>query len=64
MLVIETLPVADPLEPGANFTENVVLCPALIVAGVVTPLKLKPVPVTLMAEIVTLDVPELLSVMV
>lgn len=64
MLVREILPLALPLDPGANFTVKVAFCPAAIVSGVVSPLRLKPVPVTLAAEIVTLDVPELVRVMV
>ena len=63
MLVIETLPLTLPAEVGANFTVNDVLEFALMVCGTVSPLMLNPVPVTLAAEIVTLAVPEFVSVM-
>lgn len=62
MLAIETLPLALPGEVGANFTVNEVLEFALMVCGALSPLMLKPVPVTLTAEMVTLAVPEFVSV--
>lgn len=60
--VMATLPLAAPAAAGANFTENDVLCPAVKVAGKVNPLRLKPVPLALAAEIVRVDPPELVSV--
>jgi len=60
--VMLTLPLAAPAVVGANFTENEVLCPAVKVTGRVSPLKLKPVPLALAAEIVRVDPPELVSV--
>ena len=62
MLVMETLPLALPAAVGANFTVNDVLEFALMVCGVLSPLMLNPVPVTLAAEIVTAAVPELVRV--
>jgi hypothetical protein len=44
--VIVTLPVADPETVGANLTAKVVLCPAFKVKGAVTPLRVKPEPLT------------------
>ena len=64
MLVMETLPVALPVAEGANCPLNVVFCPAASVSGTDKPVKLKPVPEVLAAEIVTLAVPELLNVKV
>ena len=64
MLVMEMLPVALPLDVGVKVALNVAFWPALIVSGVVIPLRLNPVPETLAAETVTLAVPEFVSVMV
>jgi len=64
LLVIETLPLALPVVVGVNLAVNEVFAPALIVTGTVIPLMLKPVPDALAAEIVTLAVPEFVSVMV
>jgi hypothetical protein len=58
------LPVALPATEGENCAVNVVFCPPLTVSGVDKPLIQKPVPVTLAAEIVTLAVPESVSVIV
>jgi hypothetical protein len=60
--VMLTLPLAAPAVVGANFTENVVLCPVVKVTGKVRPLKLKPVPLALAAEMVRVDPPELVRV--
>jgi hypothetical protein len=57
VLTRETDPRAFPAEVGANKTLNVVLAPAPIVAGVESPLVLKPEPETFICEIVTLAVP-------
>ncbi len=64
MLVMETLPVALPVAEGANCPLNVVFCPAARVSGTDKPMMLNPVPEALAAEMVTLAVPELLSVKV
>ena len=42
--VTVTLPLADPIEVGANLTDSVANCPADTVIGVVMPLTLNPVP--------------------
>lgn len=60
--MMEMLPVGLPVAVGANCALNDVLPPALIVTGTVKPLMLKPVPEALAAEIVTLAVPEFVSV--
>ena len=44
--VMVTFPVADPEIVGANLTVKVVLCPAFKVKGAVTPLRVKPEPLT------------------
>ena len=46
LLTIATLPVELAAVWGAKLTEKLALCPAGMVAGVVKPLMLKPVPVT------------------
>jgi hypothetical protein len=56
LLVSAIEPLALPLAVGANFTWNVRLCPAAIVAGRVKPLMLKTVPLTVTLETVTLAV--------
>jgi hypothetical protein len=55
------LPVAAPVVVGVNFAVNVVFAPALIVAGIVRPLMLKPVPEALAAVIVRAALPVLVS---
>jgi hypothetical protein len=64
LLVIETLPVKLLAEAGAKLAVKEVVCPGLRVAGTDKPVMLKPVPEALAAEIVTLELPELLSVIV
>ena len=64
LLAMEMLPAALPVEVGANAALKVVLAPAAIVAGVARPLRLKPVPEAVAADIVTLAVPVFFSVMV
>ncbi len=54
LLASDRLPVTLPVTAGANFTWKVALCPAASVAGKVRPLRLKPLPVTLACEMVTL----------
>lgn len=46
-LVIERLPVADPLDCGVKVTLNALVCPAASVAGRLNPFSLKPAPVRL-----------------
>lgn len=62
--MIEMLPVVAPAPVGANVALNVALCPALITWLADKPLMLKPVPEALAAEIVALELPELVSVTV
>jgi len=64
LLAIEMLPLALPAAVGANFALNVVLNPAPNVSGVVIPVVLKPAPVTVTAEIVTVALPPFVRVMV
>ena len=63
LLVTVMDPVALPAAVGANFALSVALCDGLIVAGVVSPLTVKPVPAATMLEICTAAVPVLESVM-
>lgn len=63
LLTMETLPVTLPADVGANFALNVVDCPAARVAGVASPLMLKPAPETFACEIEMLADPEFVSVM-
>ena len=62
LLVIEMLPVKLPAEAGANFAVREVFCPAFRVIGVDIPVMLNPVPDALAEEMVTLAVPEFVSV--
>jgi hypothetical protein len=64
LLTIATFPLAVPPDVGAKVTLKVALWPAVRVVGRVKPLELKPVPVTVACEIVTLDWPELFRVAV
>ena len=64
MLAIEILPLRFPTEVGVNVAVRVVLWPAVSVIGVERPLREKPVPVAVAAEIVTLAVPEFVNVIV
>jgi hypothetical protein len=64
LLTIEMFPLAAPLVVGANCALNVVVCPAPSVSGVLNPLMLSPVPDAVACEIVTLPVPEFVSVIV
>ena len=61
--VIEMLPLALPVEFGANLTVKEVFEFGLMVTGKVNPLILKPDPDAVAAEIVTLAVPEFVKVM-
>jgi hypothetical protein len=61
-LVTETLPLTDPVVVGAKVTVKVVLCPAVKLNGVVSPLVVKPTPVTISCEILTLELPGLVRV--
>lgn len=55
--VIVTVPVALPVAVGVNVTLKVVLAPAASVTGVVMPLKVKPDPLMVAWEMVTVDPP-------
>ncbi len=57
MLEIVTLPVSLPVAGGLNCTPIVIFCDGDKVTGVPAPLKVKPVPVLLIPEIVTLALP-------
>jgi len=61
--VTVTLPLKLPADAGANFTENVVLCPGDSVTGE-KPEMLKPVPVTVAAETEAFTPPVLVRVSV
>jgi hypothetical protein len=63
-LVMATPPLADPPFLGANVTEKLTLCPAVKVAGSVSPLRLNPAPVATACETVTVFPPELVRVAV
>lgn len=60
--VTVTVPLALLAEVGVNTTWKLVFCPAASVTGVVTPLKLNPVPVRATCEIVTLEPPVFVTV--
>jgi hypothetical protein len=62
--VMLTFPLTEPLADGLKSTVKDVLCPAVNVKGKVSPLKLKPAPLALAAEIVRLVPPVLVSVSV
>jgi hypothetical protein len=62
LLTTETPPVALPAAVGAKVTLNDALCPAARVSGTEIPLLVKPVPVTLTWEMLTLPLPEFVSV--
>ena len=61
-LTSETLPDALPVAVGANCTLKVLDCPGGRVSGKVSPLMLKPAPVTLPCAMVKLALPELVKV--
>lgn len=58
----EMLPLALPALVGVKIVLNVTLWPAVSVKGAFKPCSLKPVPVVLACEMVTLELPELVSV--
>ena len=57
LLVTVTVPLRAPAVIGENTTLNVIRCAAASVTGVLAPLSAKPVPVSVMPEIVTLELP-------
>src|ERR1019366_2915239 len=61
-LTTETVPLTEPTVVGAKTMDNTVVCPALSSIGAVIPFALKPAPTTLTCEIVTLPVPEFVTV--
>ena len=61
-LVTVRLPVGLPADCGAKTTLNDLLAPAARVNGTVTPLTVKPVPVTATCETLTVVPPELVMV--
>jgi hypothetical protein len=62
LLAIETLPVTAPAAVGVYFTLNVAVCPTFNVDGDVTPVAVKPLPVTVTPEIATAACPEFVNV--
>jgi len=60
----ETSPFTAPATVGANFTPKVVFCPGAKVSGRLSPVTLKPEPVTLACEMVRLAPPEFCRVSV
>jgi len=60
--LIVSVPLAAPAAVGANITLNVALCPAVIVAGRLGPVKLNPLPLADALETVTLTPPVLVIV--
>ena len=63
LLVTVTLPERFPLVEGLKVTPKTSCCPAVSVTGVPALLKLNPVPLSVICEIVTLAFPELVIVM-
>ena len=64
VLATETLPEALPATVGAKVTVKLVVWPAVRVRGSESPLMLKPAPVTVACETVTVPVPLLVRVTV
>src|SRR5437879_7799669 len=64
LLTSETLPVAVPAVVDAKTTLKLAVCPAAKVSGAVRPLALKPLPETLICEMLTLELPGLVRVTV
>jgi hypothetical protein len=64
LLTSDTLPVTLPVAAGAKATLKFAVCPTASVKGRVSPLVLKPAPVTVAWEIVRLALPELVRVTV
>ena len=62
VLVMVTLPERLAALTGANVTLNVVDCPAASVSGTVSPATLNPVPLSLICETVTPELPVLVTV--
>src|SRR5579862_2239037 len=62
LLTTETLPVTPPAAAGAKVTFRVSACPGLTMVPADNPLALKPAPETLTVEIVTLELPEFVSI--
>lgn len=64
LLTTRMLPEALPAVPGLNVTVKLALCPGCIVKGTLRPLRLKPVPVGVAAEIIAAAVPPFVRVTV
>ena len=62
LLANDTLPVAAPAVVGAYFTCSAALCPTFSIAGVATPVAVKPPPVTVSPVICTAACPEFVNV--
>jgi len=64
LLATVTVPLSEPAAVGENTTLKVRFCPAVSVTGVPAPLRMKPDPVSVMLEMVTLEFPVLVTVTV
>ncbi len=62
LLVTVTVAVALPAAVGLKITPKVSCCPAVNVTGVPAPVRLNPVPLSAICEIVTLEFPEFVTV--
>ena len=62
--VTDTLPLKLPLDEGESVTLNDALCPGVNVSGALIPEMLKPVPLTVAAEIVAFVLPVFCTVSV
>lgn len=62
LLVTVTVPVAFPTAVGENLAVKLVVCEAATVAGVLTPVRLNPVPLAAILEMVTDAFPVFVSV--
>lgn len=62
LLVTVTDPLSLPAALGLKITSNIMFWPAFRVTGVLAPVKLKPLPVSVICETVTLEFPELVIV--
>jgi len=61
VLVNVTVPASLPAALGLKITLRVILCPAASVTGVFAPVSVNPAPLSLIWEIVTLALPELVT---
>ena len=64
LLATVTVPLSEPAAVGENTTLKVSFCPAVTVTGVPAPLRVKPEPVSVMLEMLTLEFPVLVTITV